>query len=164
MVIIMVIDQAIRFFMSNNLTVEGLRIRDSPKFHFRFDNCSSVYIDSIRITAPPLSPNTDGIHIENTDNVQIYNSVIANGTYHSAIVLYLYLLLLYRTHSKSCNTFVFIFLSGDDCVSIGSGCYDVDIRNLTCGPGHGIRYTFFIVSFSLFTVTTNIINGVVMNN
>ncbi|GFZ04485.1 pectin lyase-like superfamily protein [Actinidia rufa] len=57
------------------------------------------------ITAPALSPNTDGIHIENTYNVEIYNSVISNG---------------------------------DDCVSIGSGCYDVDIRNITCGPSHGI--------------------------
>ncbi|KAL1544945.1 galacturonan 1,4-alpha-galacturonidase [Salvia divinorum] len=96
---------AIRFFMSNNITVEGIRMKNSPQFHFRFDGCQNVHIQSIYITAPPLSPNTDGIHIENTNNVEIYNSVISNG---------------------------------DDCVSIGSGCYDVDIRNITCGPSHGI--------------------------
>ncbi|CAJ1874095.1 unnamed protein product [Sphenostylis stenocarpa] len=96
---------AIRFFMSSNLTVQGLRIKNSPQFHFRFDGCKNVHIESIYITAPKLSPNTDGIHIENTNNVKIYNSVISNG---------------------------------DDCVSIGSGCNDVDIKNITCGPGHGI--------------------------
>ncbi|XP_022155237.1 polygalacturonase At1g48100-like isoform X2 [Momordica charantia] len=96
---------AIRFFMSSNLTVEGLRIRDSPQFHFRFDNCRDVYIDSLQITAPAFSPNTDGIHIENTNGVKIYNSIVANG---------------------------------DDCISIGSGSYNVDIKNITCGPGHGI--------------------------
>ncbi|PQM33946.1 polygalacturonase [Prunus yedoensis var. nudiflora] len=96
---------AIRFFMSSNLTVQGLKIKNSPQFHFRFDNCRNVHIESISISAPARSPNTDGIHIENTNDVQIYNSVISNG---------------------------------DDCVSIGSGCYDVDIRNITCGPGHGI--------------------------
>ncbi|KAK7284542.1 hypothetical protein RJT34_19289 [Clitoria ternatea] len=96
---------AVRFFMSSNLTVQGLRIKNSPQFHFRFDGCKNVHIESIYITAPKLSPNTDGIHIENTNDVKIYNSVISNG---------------------------------DDCVSIGSGCYDVDIKNITCGPGHGI--------------------------
>ncbi|XP_020213455.1 polygalacturonase At1g48100 [Cajanus cajan] len=96
---------AIRFFMSSNLTVQGLRIKNSPQFHFRFDGCRDVHIESIYITAPRQSPNTDGIHIENTNDVKIYNSVISNG---------------------------------DDCVSIGSGCYDVDIKNITCGPGHGI--------------------------
>ncbi|XP_014513040.1 polygalacturonase At1g48100 [Vigna radiata var. radiata] len=96
---------AIRFFMSSNLSVQGLKIKNSPQFHFRFDGCESVHVESIYITAPALSPNTDGIHIENTNDVKIYNSVISNG---------------------------------DDCVSIGAGCHDVDIKNMTCGPGHGI--------------------------
>ncbi|XP_027349486.1 polygalacturonase At1g48100-like [Abrus precatorius] len=96
---------AIRFFMSSNLRVEGLRIKNSPKFHFRFEDCQNVHVENLIITSPSLSPNTDGIHIENTNNVSIYNSVISNG---------------------------------DDCVSIGAGCYDVDIRNITCGPSHGI--------------------------
>lgn len=71
--------QAIRFFMSSKLRVEGVRIKDSPQFHFRFDNCKDVYIDSLHITSPALSPNTDGIHIENTNGVQIFNSIVANG-------------------------------------------------------------------------------------
>ncbi|KAM3358171.1 polygalacturonase isoform X1 [Capsicum galapagoense] len=97
---------AIRFFMSSNLTVQGIKMKNSPQFNFRFDNCKNVHIESLHITAPTWSPNTDGIHIEQTSNVEIYDSLISNG---------------------------------DDCVSIGAGCYDVDIRNLTCGPGgHGI--------------------------
>ncbi|KAG8477587.1 hypothetical protein CXB51_030154 [Gossypium anomalum] len=87
---------AIRFFMSSNLTVQGLKVKDSPQFHFRFDGCKNVHVESLHITAPALSPNTDGIHIENTNGVEIYNSVISNG------------------------------------------CYHVDIKNITCGPGHGI--------------------------
>lgn len=94
--------------MSSNLTVKGLKIKNSPQFHFRFDKCQDVHIDSLYIKSPALSPNTDGIHIENSINVKIYNSVVYNG---------------------------------DDCVSIGAGSHDVDIRNITCGPSHGIRYT-----------------------
>ncbi|KAK4743544.1 hypothetical protein SAY87_001545 [Trapa incisa] len=96
---------ALRFFMSNNLTVQGLKIKDSPQFHFRFDGCQNVLVQSLTIKAPALSPNTDGIHIENTNNVEIYDSIISTG---------------------------------DDCVSIGAGCYNVHIRNITCGPSHGI--------------------------
>ncbi|KAF7126337.1 hypothetical protein RHSIM_Rhsim11G0099500 [Rhododendron simsii] len=96
---------AIRFFMSSNLTVQGLKIKNSPQFHFRFDGCRDVLVDSLYIKAPSQSPNTDGIHIENTNNVKIYNTIISNG---------------------------------DDCVSIGAGCFDVDIRNISCAPSHGI--------------------------
>ncbi|XP_031496807.1 polygalacturonase At1g48100-like [Nymphaea colorata] len=96
---------SIRFFESSNLTVRGVKMMNSPQFHFRFDSCSSVHIDTISITSPALSPNTDGIHVENTQSVGIYNSMIG---------------------------------AGDDCISIGAGSINVDIRNVTCGPSHGI--------------------------
>ncbi|KAL2464471.1 Polygalacturonase [Forsythia ovata] len=95
----------IRFFMSSNLVVSGLRIQNSPQFHMKFDGCEGVLIDKLSISSPKLSPNTDGIHIENTKAVGIYNSVIGNG---------------------------------DDCISIGPGCSNVDIEAVTCGPSHGI--------------------------
>ncbi|KAF7150104.1 hypothetical protein RHSIM_Rhsim02G0001000 [Rhododendron simsii] len=95
----------IRFFLSTNLVVSGLRIQNSPQFHMKFDGCQGVLIDKLSISSPKLSPNTDGIHIENTKYVGIYNSVIANG---------------------------------DDCISIGTGCSNVEIDSVTCGPSHGI--------------------------
>ncbi|KAJ4809110.1 Pectin lyase-like superfamily protein [Rhynchospora pubera] len=95
----------LRFFLSCKLTLKDLRIENSPKFHVKFDNCEGVHIEGLSINSPALSPNTDGIHIENTKSVGIYNSKISNG---------------------------------DDCISIGTGCSDVDIENVTCGPSHGI--------------------------
>ncbi|CAF1727684.1 unnamed protein product [Brassica oleracea var. botrytis] len=96
---------AVRIFQSSKVKIKGLAFKNSAQFHVRFDNCDDVVVDSVTINAPASSPNTDGIHIENTHNVQIRNSVISNG---------------------------------DDCVSIGAGCFNVDIKNITCGPSHGI--------------------------
>jgi polygalacturonase len=76
----MLIDlQALRFFESNNVTVQGLKVQDSPEFHFRFDSCRGVHVNGLSISSPALSPNTDGIHVENTKSVQIHNSMINNG-------------------------------------------------------------------------------------
>lgn len=71
--------QLIRFFMSYNLRVRDLRIENSPQFHFKFDGCENVQIEGISINSPALSPNTDGIHVENTKSVFISNSFISNG-------------------------------------------------------------------------------------
>ncbi|XP_065863892.1 polygalacturonase At1g48100 [Euphorbia lathyris] len=69
----------IRFFMSSNIGVKGLRIQNSPQFHMKFDGCEGVMIEDISISSPKLSPNTDGIHFGNTKTVGIYNSMISNG-------------------------------------------------------------------------------------
>ncbi|XP_068661916.1 polygalacturonase At1g48100-like [Aristolochia californica] len=69
----------IRFFMSSNLHVHDIRIQNSPQFHVKFDGCNGVLIENIAIDSPALTPNTDGIHVENTKTVGIYNSHISNG-------------------------------------------------------------------------------------
>ncbi|XP_061360070.1 polygalacturonase At1g48100 isoform X2 [Gastrolobium bilobum] len=69
----------IRFFMSSNLKVNGLKIQNSPQIHMKFDGCQGVLIDRLFISSPKLSPNTDGIHVENSKSVGIYNTMISNG-------------------------------------------------------------------------------------
>ena len=59
--------------------VSGLRIQNSPQFHMKFDGCEGVLIERLSISSPKLSPNTDGIHIENTKSVGIYNTMVSNG-------------------------------------------------------------------------------------
>ncbi|WVZ71306.1 hypothetical protein U9M48_019904 [Paspalum notatum var. saurae] len=95
----------LRFFLSDDVTVRDLRIENSPQFHLKFDGCRRVRVDGLVVSSPAFSPNTDGVHVENTTSVHILNSRIYNG---------------------------------DDCVSIGAGCSDVHIDNITCGHGHGI--------------------------
>ncbi|CAL4976677.1 unnamed protein product [Urochloa decumbens] len=69
----------LRFFTSNNVTVQGLKIQNSPEFHFRFDSCRGVHVSGLSISSPQTSPNTDGIHIENTQDVVISDVSVSNG-------------------------------------------------------------------------------------
>lgn len=133
--------------MSSNLMVSGLQIQNSPQFHMKFDGCQGVLIDRLTISAPKLSPNTDGIHVENSQAVGIYNSMISNGIYgYSPINVYLPCLVI----SFYINFTISIIIIGDDCISIGPGTSDVDIAGVTCGPSHGIRLLHFII-FSYFS-------------
>ncbi|PWZ12201.1 Polygalacturonase [Zea mays] len=70
---------ALRFFMTNNVTVQGLKVQNSPEFHIRFDSCRGVVASGLSISSPALSPNTDGIHVENTEDVLITNTAVSNG-------------------------------------------------------------------------------------
>eukprot|EP01018_Ginkgo_biloba_P021799 Gb_13004 [translate_table: standard] len=96
---------ALRFYGSHNVIVDSITIQNSPQCHLKFDTCTSVHVSNIIISSPQNSPNTDGIHLQNSQDVEIHHS------------------------SMGC---------GDDCVSIQTGCSNIRLHNINCGPGHGI--------------------------
>ncbi|CAK9182756.1 unnamed protein product [Ilex paraguariensis] len=96
---------ALRFYGSFNVTVTGITIQNSQQCHLKFDNCIGVLVFNMSISSPGDSPNTDGIHLQNSKDVLIHSTNLA---------------------------------CGDDCVSIQTGCTNVYIHNVNCGPGHGI--------------------------
>ena len=71
--------QALRFYGSKAVTVSGITIQNSARTHLKFDNCIGVQVFDIRISAPADSPNTDGIHLQNSQDVTIYRANLACG-------------------------------------------------------------------------------------
>ncbi|KAJ1399504.1 Pectin lyase fold/virulence factor [Sesbania bispinosa] len=70
---------AIRFYSSNFVTVRDIRIINSPLCHLKFDNSKGIKVNNITISSPENSPNTDGIHLQNTQDVEIQHSDIGTG-------------------------------------------------------------------------------------
>ncbi|CAJ1946699.1 unnamed protein product [Sphenostylis stenocarpa] len=96
---------ALRFYGSDGVTVTGMTIQNSQQTHLKFDSCTNIQVFDINLSSPGDSPNTDGIHLQNSKNVVIFSSTLA---------------------------------CGDDCISIQTGCSDIYVHNVNCGPGHGI--------------------------
>ncbi|XP_010528313.2 PREDICTED: probable polygalacturonase At1g80170 [Tarenaya hassleriana] len=64
---------------SNNVHVSNVNVKDSPNFQMSFESSRWVYVKDITITADGDSPNTDGIHLQRSQNVFISDSVIQTG-------------------------------------------------------------------------------------
>ncbi|XAR65090.1 Polygalacturonase [Bertholletia excelsa] len=70
---------ALRFYASYDVTIRDIRITNSPQCHLKFDSSGGVTVDNVTISAPESSPNTDGIHLQNTIDVEIKHSNIGCG-------------------------------------------------------------------------------------
>ncbi|XP_023531169.1 exopolygalacturonase-like [Cucurbita pepo subsp. pepo] len=68
-----------RFDFITNSKVHHVHSMNSKNNHFLLFGCSKMNITKIRISAPSDSPNTDGIKIGNSDNIDITNSIIGTG-------------------------------------------------------------------------------------
>ncbi|XP_024163077.1 polygalacturonase [Rosa chinensis] len=70
---------AVTFYKCNNLVVKDLKFQDAQQMHVSFEECTNVQALYLTVTAPETSPNTDGIHVANTQNITISNSNIGTG-------------------------------------------------------------------------------------
>ncbi|KAJ8570478.1 hypothetical protein K7X08_037450 [Anisodus acutangulus] len=70
---------ALTLYNCKKLKVKNLKIKDAQQIHVSFERCTNVEASNLMITAPENSPNTDGIHVANTQNIQISDSTIRTG-------------------------------------------------------------------------------------
>ncbi|KAI4376168.1 hypothetical protein MLD38_013959 [Melastoma candidum] len=70
---------ALRFHHCQNLTLSGLRSINSPRNHISINMCTHVTISYIQLIAPDESPNTDGINLSSSSDINIHHSSITTG-------------------------------------------------------------------------------------
>ncbi|XP_057778251.1 polygalacturonase-like [Salvia miltiorrhiza] len=67
------------FQSCNDVIISGLKSRNSHAVHVFINGCNNITMQNLTIVAPGDSPNTDGIHIGNSNVVRVINSVIHTG-------------------------------------------------------------------------------------
>ncbi|PHT94658.1 Polygalacturonase [Capsicum annuum] len=70
---------AMTFYNCTNLIVRNLELKNPQKMHLTITKSKLVEVSRLKITAPADSPNTDGIHVSGTKNIDIHHSYIGTG-------------------------------------------------------------------------------------
>lgn len=69
----------VRFTDCENVMIQDITLRNSPKFHFVPQRCTNVIVDNIKVICPWNAQNGDAIDIGNCKNVLIVNNTIDAG-------------------------------------------------------------------------------------
>uniref|UniRef100_A0A5B7A5Y2 endo-polygalacturonase n=1 Tax=Davidia involucrata TaxID=16924 RepID=A0A5B7A5Y2_DAVIN len=70
---------AMTFHRCKNLKVRNLMMVNSQQMHMALTNCVGVAASRLKVLAPSVSPNTDGIHISASTRVEVKDSIIRTG-------------------------------------------------------------------------------------
>lgn len=68
-----------RLSFVNDTTIRGISSMDSKFFHMIIFASHNIKLQSLTISAPGDSPNTDGIHISSSSSIKVSRSVIGTG-------------------------------------------------------------------------------------
>lgn len=71
--------QSVALYGCGNVNIEEITSLNSKGFHFAIEESKTVTLKHVTIKAPVDSPNTDGIHIQGSDSVNIISSPIGTG-------------------------------------------------------------------------------------
>ncbi|CAI0470468.1 unnamed protein product [Linum tenue] len=69
----------LEFSNSKNIQINGVASLNSQLFHIVINGCQNVKVQGVRVTAAGDSPNTDGIHVQESNGMTILNSRIGTG-------------------------------------------------------------------------------------
>ncbi|THU54491.1 hypothetical protein C4D60_Mb10t25640 [Musa balbisiana] len=150
------------FSFVTNATISSISSIDSKLFHMQIFESRDITLDSIRISAPGDSPNTDGIHIADSTNIQVANSVIGTGDDCISI-------------GPGCtNLTIFNVLCGPghgiSIGSLGKNANEKDVSGLTVskctftGTTNGLRIKTWPSSPSRLMATGFVFEDIIMNN
>eukprot|EP01018_Ginkgo_biloba_P014836 Gb_33196 [translate_table: standard] len=70
---------SLRFTGTSDTILRDITSINSKQFHIDFDSCNNVEVHGLTIQAPADSPNTDGIHIQQSSNVNIRDIFVGTG-------------------------------------------------------------------------------------
>jgi polygalacturonase len=76
---------ALSFHYCASLRVDDLKIINSQQMQMSVEDCTNVQLTRLTITAPGTSPNTDGIHITRSRDVQVTYCRIMTGNSSSRL-------------------------------------------------------------------------------
>ncbi|XP_051143101.1 polygalacturonase-like [Andrographis paniculata] len=70
---------AVTFYKCTKLRVKDIAVQNAQQIHMSIEQCNNVEITNVKVNAPEKSPNTDGIHVTATHNLNIRKCVISTG-------------------------------------------------------------------------------------
>ncbi|KAM3284529.1 exopolygalacturonase-like [Capsicum chacoense] len=70
---------SIKFNDMSNVLIQSITSINSKFFHYQIDGSQGIHFEDVTITAPGDSPNTDGIHIGNSNDTIIHKAKISTG-------------------------------------------------------------------------------------
>ncbi|XP_049379623.1 polygalacturonase QRT2-like [Solanum stenotomum] len=70
---------ALKFILCSQSSISNMYFANSAQTHILVEKCNGFNVNNVMIQSPGNSPNTDGIHIQSSQNVAITNSKISSG-------------------------------------------------------------------------------------